>query len=330
MASGGSFGSGTWTTKSSAVAQSHRLAAIVSNRALEEPPFWPKLFAQAEPPRDQSYMDFGSYAELGLLQPKFEGAPPAFDLPLELIPSHAEFQTFALMTSVSHEAQYEDPYDMMGKAAPMLVDSERVTEDTYIHSVINFGFDPDFPMSDGQPLFSANHLLAPIPGGAGPMSAINQTYSNLIGNVAPTAESLQDALLNMSLLRSDRGLPSNRIPLYFVVHPFLEKVAKEIVGSVNAPSSADNRTNVQYGVQEVIADQYLTNPYAWYLSASPQGVDPKSGQSLIVSFQFRNHLRAWFEPATLSWNIAIRFRALWLARDWRGLNASAGAGPYSV
>jgi hypothetical protein len=327
---GGSYGTGQWQTRNSRVAQAHRIAQIVNNRSLEEPPFWPKLFAQAEPPTGQSFVDYGQYAELGLLQPKAEGEVPSFDLPIEMIPSHGEFQTFALMTSISHEAQYEDPYDMMGKAAPMLVDSERVTEDTYIHSVINFGFDPSFPLYDGQPLFSANHLLAAVPGPNGPTSAIGQTYSNLIGNVAPTAEAIQDALLNMSLLRSDRGLPSNRIPVYVVGHPFIEKVLKEIVGSVSAPMTSDNRTNVQYGIQEVVADQYLTNPYAWYLSAAPQGVDPKSGQSLIVSFQFRNHMRAWFEPATLSWNIAIRFRALWMARDWRGINASAGAGPYSV
>ena len=326
----GAIGSGVWQTRDSRIAQSHRLAAIVSNRALEEPAFWPKLFAQAEPPRDQSYVDYGAYAELALLQPKAESEPPAYDMPLELIPSHGEYQTLALMTSISHEAQYEDPYDMMGKVAPMLVDSERVTEDTYVHSVINFGFDPQFPLSDGQPLFSANHLLAPVPSAAGPVSAIGQTYSNYIGPVAPTAEAVQDALLNMSLGRSDRNLPSNRIPVYAVCHPFLEKVFKEIFGSTGAPASADNRTNVQYGVQEVVADQYLENPYAWYLSAAPQGVDPKSGQSLITSFQFRNHMRAWFEPATLSWNIAIRYRALWLARDWRGITGSDGAGPYST
>ena len=320
------YGSGLLVTRDQFYAQTKVQQAIVSNRAMEEPPFYPNIFTEVENDPKRTFMDIGAYAEIGLLQPKTEGAVPASDQPFELIPSHFEFATFGIMTSITLESQYEDPMDLMGKIAPMMADSERVTKDVYYMSTINQGYNPVVTMSDGQPLFSQNHLLAPVDSGVGPISAIGQTYSNSVGPTQLTPESLRAAELLFALMRSDRGLPQTRLQMYLMVHPNMDKVAKEVTGSPNAPFSTDNRVNTEHQAATVLSNQYLVNENAWYLIASPEGINPQSGQSLITSHKFQNSVKVWYDPPTRNWNISDMFRSTWGARDWRGLVASQGAG----
>lgn len=320
------YGSGLLTTRDQWYAQTRVQQAIVSNRAMEEPPWYPNIFQEIENDPKRTFLAIGAYAEMGLLQPKPEGAVPTYDEPFELIPSHFEFATFGIMTSITLEATYEDPMDLMGKLAPMMADSERVTKDVYYMSTINQGYNPVVTMSDGQPLFSQNHLLGPIASGVGPISAIGQTYSNSLGAVQLTAESLRAAELLLALMRSDRGLPQTRLQMYLMVHPSLDKIAKEVTGSPNAPTSSDNRVNTEHQAATVLSNQYLVNENAWYLIAAPQGINPQSGQSLITSHKFQNSVKVWYDPPTRNWNISDMFRSTWGARDWRGLVGSQGAG----
>jgi len=70
------YGSGLLTTRDQFYAQTRVQQAIVSNRALEEPPWYPNIFQEVENDPKRSFVDIGQYAELGLLQPKPEGAVP--------------------------------------------------------------------------------------------------------------------------------------------------------------------------------------------------------------------------------------------------------------
>ena len=77
------------------------LQKIVSHRAQEVPPFYPTVMAEVDNDPKRSFMDIGSYAELGLFQQKDELAAPAYDQPIELIPAHFEFYTYSLASQVS-------------------------------------------------------------------------------------------------------------------------------------------------------------------------------------------------------------------------------------
>ena len=318
-----SFG-GAVTTRTAYYSQTREMQEYVSHRAIEEPPWYPNIFKEQDNDPARSFLDIGSYAELGLMQQKNEGAYPASDQPFELIPSHFEFATFALMASVTLEAQTEDPLHLMGKLAPMLADSETVTQDITANNVINQGFNPVVTLYDGQPLFSNAHLLAPVASNSGPISRVGGTYSNYLGAVQLTPESHNQMELLFALMLSDRQLPSHRIPIYVMCHPNLNKVAREVVGSPNAPNSSDNRTNTEFQQTKVLLNRYLTNQTAWYLVADMSG---SKDYGLITSTKFRNSVEVWRDPATRSWNISNMYRWTYGAKDWRSIAASSGAGP---
>jgi hypothetical protein len=318
---------GNISTRTPYYSQTRTMQEVVSHRAVEEPPFFPNYYAERGNDKERSYIDIGSYTELGLMEQKDEGAPPALDQPWENIPSHFEFATFALMASVTLEAQDEDPLHLMGKLAPMLADSERVTKDITAANPINNGFNGVFTLYDGQPLFSQNHLLGPVVGDTGPVSNIGMTYSNLLGNIQLTPEAFNQMELLFALMLSDRGLPSHRTPIYLMCHPALNKVAREVTGSTNAPTSSDNRTNTEFEQAQVLLNRYLTNEAAWYLFAAPGGLTGGNGHALIYSSKWANSVEVWRDPVTRSWNISNMYRWTYGPADWRGLAASGGAGP---
>lgn len=319
---------GVIDSRTSFISQTKVLQKIVSRRAKEVPPLYPKCFQEIGNDEKRSFMDIGAYAELGLLQQKNEGQAPAADQPFELIPSHFDFYTYALMASVTREGQYEDPLDLMGKLAPMLADSERVTKDTIYWQTIIQGFNPLAVLYDGQPLFSANHLLGAVPGDNGPISKIGQTYSNTLGAVQLTPETVRIAELQFELMKSDRALPSQKTAKYLMCHPNLAKTAQEVLGTPYKPGTSDNTINTEYEALEIFANRYLIDQNAWYVIGAP-AYPNGDGHSLITSHKWQNSVWSWFDNTTRSWNISDEFRSTFGAADWRGLVGSQGAGPQS-
>lgn len=317
---------GIVTTRTSFNAQTKVLQRVVSHRAKEVPPLYPLVFQEVDNDAKRSFLDVGSYAEMGLLQQKNEGSAPASDQPFELIPTHFEFYTYALMASVSREAQYEDPLDLMGKLAPMLADSERVTKDVLYWNTINQGFNPIVLLPDGQPLFSNAHLLSPVVGQSGPFSKIGQTFSNSLGAVQLTPETLRMAEILFETMLSDRALPANRTPKFLMVHPNMVKTAQEVLGSPMAPYSNQNTVNTEYKAAEVLGNRYLTNQSAWYLVGAPSGYPSGDGHGLITSHKWQNSVWTWFDNSSRTWNISDEFRSTFGPTDWRGIVGSQGAG----
>lgn len=316
---------GNIDTRTSWIAQTRVLQKIVSHRAVEAPPLYPKVYQEIGNDPNRTFMDIGAYAELGTYVQKDEGQAPVYDQPYEIIPAHFEFNTYSLAARVTREAQDEDPLDLMGKLAPMLADSERVTKDLIYWNTINLGFDPIQTLYDGQPLFSANHLLSPVPGDAGPISKIGQTYSNYIGAVEITPDSVRLGELLFENMLSDRALPASRTALYLMCHPNKAKIAQEVTGSPYVPGTDENTINTEYQVVKILANRYLTNENAWYLMGPP-GFPNADGHALITSHKYQYDVLSWWDPQTRSWNISEEFRSTFGAADWRSLAGSDGAG----
>ncbi len=317
---------GSVSTRTSYLASRMVLQKIVSHRAEEVPPFYPRIMSEVGNDPERAFFDIGAYAELGYFQQKDEGAAPAFDQPFELIPSHFEFNTFSLAAAVTREAQKEDPMDLMGKLAPMLADSWRSTEDVMYANVWNQAFNPIQTLYDGQPLCSANHLLSAVPGDSGPTARFGQTFSNLLGGVQPSPEALRQMELIFELSLSDRNLPQAREAMYVMCHPNYAKPWREIVGTPYAPNTDQNTINTEYEVVKVLANRYLTNVSAYFLLGAP--TFPKSsGHWVLVSHKWNNEVWTWFDDMTRAWNISSESRVTAGAADWRGVVGSPGAGP---
>jgi hypothetical protein len=311
-------------TRTSFQAASKVIEKAFTNRAQKVPPLYVKFFNVITTDPKRSFATFLPIAELGTLRFKTEGAAPVYDQPFELIPYTVNYFTYAMAATVTEEAQTEDPINFMGKLPAMLADSEQQTKDLIFWNTVNLGFSPNVLGSDGQPLFSTAHPLAPIATPTGVVSQINQTFSNSLGATQLTPEALQQAYILFETLLSDRGLPARRTPVWLLVGPQLAKTAEEILGSPYAPYTNQNTVNVEHETVKLMVVRYLTSSTAWYVFSSPGDLEGDS-HSLFVAHKWENRVSTWMDPQTSNYNIKTSFRSTYGFIGWRGGVASQGA-----
>lgn len=268
------------------------------------------------------------YAGLGSFQEKIEGQPPAFDAPFEMIPFTAVYNTYALAAYVTEEGEIEDPLDLWGKVPGMLAKSERNTQDLQASGLLNFGFNPAVYGADQLPLCAVNHPLGPVAVAGTIYSNVGQTFSNFLGNIDLTPESLHQAEILFETMLDDRGKKDRRTTEWLVVPVNLDKIAKEVLGTPYKPYSADNTINTEYQAQKQYTWRDLTNPYAWFVlgrKGEPDNVDDDC-HGLAVWTKWKNKVKVWEDPATSNRNIKSRYRWALGFWTWRGSVASQGSG----
>jgi hypothetical protein len=311
-------------TRTSIQAASKVLEKAFTNRAQKVPPLYTKFFNIISTDPKRSFASFLPIAELTTLRFKTEGAAPTFDQPYELIPYTLNYFTYALAATVTEEAQLEDPINLMGKLPAMLADSEQQTKDLIFWNTVNLGYNSNVLGSDGQPLFSTVHPLAPIATPTGVISSIGQTFSNSLGATQLTPEALQQAYILFETLLSDRGLPSRRTPVWLLVGPQLAKTAEEILGSPYQPYSNQNTINVEHETVKLMVVRYFTSPTFWMVAAAPGDIEGDS-HSLVVAHKWENRVTTWMDPQTSGFNIKTSFRSAYGFIGWRGVVGSQGA-----
>lgn len=311
-------------TRSSVQAATKVLERAFTNRAAKVPPLYRKFFNVIETDPKRSFATFLPYAELGTLRYKTEGSAPVYDQPFELIPSTFNYFTFSLAAAITEEAQLEDPIGFMGKLPEMLADAEQVTKDLTFWNTLNLGFNPNVVGSDGQPLFSTAHPLAPRSTATGIVSMIGATFSNSLGALQLTPEALQQAYILFETLVSDRGNPARRTPVYLICGPQLAKTAEEVLGSPYSPNSNNNTINVARETVQLMVVRYITSPTFWCIAAAPGDIQGDS-HSLVVGHKWENRVSSWMDPATKNFNMATSFRSTYGFIGWRGIVGSLGA-----
>lgn len=311
-------------TRTSTQAAGKVLEKAFTNRAQKVPPLYTKYFNIISTDPKRSFATFLPIAELGTLRFKSEGAAPTYDQPFELIPYTLNYFTYALACIVSEEAQLEDPINLMGKLPAMLADSEQQTKDLTFWNVLNLGYNANVLGSDGQPLFSTAHPLAPISTPTGVVSAIGQTFSNSLGATQLTPEALQQAYILFETLLSDRGLPARRTPVWLLVGPQLAKSAEEILGSPYTPYNNQNTKNVLEETVKLMVVRYFTSNTFWCVSAAPGDLEGDS-HSLLVAHKWENRVSTWMDPQTSNFNIKTSYRSAYGFVGWRGVVGSQGA-----
>lgn len=313
------------TTRTGINTQNKVLEQAFVDRSNEIPPDYVRFFNVVKPDPTRSFMTWQPWAPTGSLRFKPEGQGPSYDQPFELIPYSVHFFTFAIAVTATREARLEDPAGIVAQIPYMLAESEQFSKDLVFMSTFNLGFASNVLYSDGQPLFSANHPLAPQSTPNGITSAIGMNFSNYMGYTPLTPETHNQARLLMETLLDDRGFPDRRDQVYLLVHPQQIKIAEEIVGSPQAPYTANNATNTEYRQTKVCSSPFLTNPYAWYLLSKQDNPVSGKGHGLVVAHKWENDFYTYYDQRTRNQEMQVSHRSAFGAVTWRGVVGSPGS-----
>lgn len=123
-------------------------------------------------------------------------------------------------------------------------------------------------------------------------------HNNLAAvGAAMSLESLNAARIAM---RRQKGLKDEKIsvrPKYLVVPPELELLAKQLINSTIVPNTTQN-TNPLQGAFEVIVEDYLEDPNAWYVAADPSLIP-------VIEYAFLNGQEGLYTEQQVDFNTDI-------------------------
>jgi len=299
--------------------QSKVLWKVFEKTTPEAPPIFDRWFNEWEGDKERSFFQILPFYGFGPLALKNEGSSPALDQFGEGTASFFPYSTYSLKYGITQEADVEDPMKINGKLPRLLRFAEDQTVELLTWNQFNQAFNASVVLWDGQSLCSTAHPLASQP---------TATYSNSLGAVSLTPETLQQAEILMATLPDDRNLATFRTPKFLVVPPPLQKTAEEIVGSAYYPYTNENRINVQQDKLEPMVSRYITytstGPYPWFVTAG-KGEPGADAHLVFVSFKHRHRQKIWLDDDTGNIYHKTEMRLTQGAVDGRGFVGSQGA-----
>jgi phage major head subunit gpT-like protein len=274
------------------------------------PDQWKEIFSQHVSDKAVEYE-----VEMRLLpmaQFKADGGPVTYgDMAQQYTTSyfHRNFGIgFQITANTIRDNLYKDEWP---RATESGKDSMRQAKNLEGAGILNNGFNTQYPVSDGQPLFSTTH---PVQGNVVPNTFAVPTQLN--------ETSLQDALIGIQKFLNAAGL---RIALQaekLIVPPELQFTADVLLGSKFRTSTANNDISAIYNISSVPmgyrVNQFLTNPSGWFLLSSE-----KNG----FKYYERDPLSIDMFTDTTSRNLNVTFveRYSFGCSNWRAAYASQGA-----
>jgi len=223
---------------------------------------WPSLFKRRTSVRQ--YEDVSYIAPFGTIPTKTEGGAVTYDDPIQGYDKRYTHQTYELAYRITQEMIEDELYGIINQFPAAIGRSMAETRNISGAGIYNDGFDSSVRTGgDGKELFATDHPLV----GSG-------TQKNELTNAADlSADSLEQALIDMRATTDDRGKLLNIRPKFLVVPPELEWTARKLLGSELDPDSANNAINpaAQAGLKLIVND-YLTSSKAWFLIADDHTV----------------------------------------------------------
>lgn len=255
------------------------LAAIFFRQLKDKPPQWEKWMPSRTSRR--AYEEEFKLAGLGQFTFKAEGAVYTFDEPIPGDTLRFVHQTFGLGFRVTEEMLEDDLYGIMQRMSKELARGARLNKEVQAFSVLNNAFDPAFPgYTPAEALCQTGHVLLN-----------GDTLDNLVtGDFSQDA--LQSALEMFDTFTDDRGYKVD-VDAKMVIHsmPDFWEVHKVLKSQLEA-NTADNNINVirtMFGLMPQKVN-YLTDPDAWFVTASKGDIDSGLGARFYirVNDRFRN------------------------------------------
>lgn len=203
---------------------------------------------------------------LGLASIKQEGASVAYgDMGQRYVTNYVHRYAaigFIITRQAMKDNLYQSRFPLQAKA---LKNSLAQTKEILGASVLNNGFDTNYPIGDGKPVFSTAH---PIDGG---------TVANTFTVQADLNEtSLQDAIVSISKFKDAAGLRIMTKPTKLIVPTELQFTAERLLKSEFRVGTANNDINAMYSIGSVPQgyriNHFLTDTNAWFLlTDAPNG-----------------------------------------------------------
>jgi len=260
---------------------------------------------------DKAYEEIVETTGYGLPVQKNEGQSITYDLDGEGYKSRLTHVVWALGWMVSREAVDDNQYKTQAnRRSEMLAFSMRQGAEQVHANIFNRAFTSGYTGGDGALLCSVSH----------PTSSGNQSNRPTVA-VDLNEASLEDELVELKLMKNNRGLRINVMPKRLVVPPQLMFVAQRLLKSTGQSGTANNDVNavksMGYFSEGAFVYDYLTDPDAWFIQTD---VDKS-----LIRYQ-RDGMELSQDNDFDTENAKAKARERYIAgwADWRGLRGSPG------
>lgn len=274
----------------------------------KEPMTWEKYFEKDTSNKYQERVAEGT--TFGLAPVKTEGSPLQYDSDQEGYVAIFQHVVYGLGWIATREEKEDNLYDEVSRSrSTNLAWSMRTTAEFVHANVFNRGFDVNYPIGDGQPLFSASH----------PTLSGNQ--SNLLTAADFSEAAMEDATKAVWRVKNNRGFPINAGVRRIVINPEDAFNVTRVLNSVLRSGTNNNDINALNAmgiVPDVVVSKYLTDTDSWYVQTDvPNGL--MSFWRREVELEKDND----FDTENAKAKATMRFSAG--PGDWRCVFGNAGA-----
>ena len=221
------------------------------------PEEWSQLFEKNS--SKKAYEEDVGLSSFGLASVKPEGSSVSYDTERQGFTSRYNHLVYALGFIITREIFEDDQYDVVGKRkANALARSMRQTKEIVAANVFNRAVTAGYTSGDGATLLSATHA-----------NVSGSQYSNMPTTASDLSEAaLEQANIDISAFRDDRGLLIAAKPRKLVIAPSNMFEAKRILGSAGRPGTDLNDVNALNTlgiIPNITVNHFLTDPDAWFI-----------------------------------------------------------------
>ncbi len=262
---------------------------------------------------DRSFEEEVLQTGFGTAPVKAEGEQVFFDTASEAWTSRWIHETVAMAFAITEEAIEDNLYGTTGKMkASSMGRAMANAKQVKAANVFNNGFSSSsvYAGGDGQPLFSTAH----------PTLAAGTQSNRVSADLSETA--LENALINISLFKDDRGILIGSQAVSLHIPPQLKFVAHRILKSEGRVATADNDTNAMRDMglfsKCYTVNHRFTDTNAWFIRT-----DVPNGTKMFVRAPLATKDDVDFLTGNMRYKARERYSFGW--SDWRQWYGSSGS-----
>jgi hypothetical protein len=244
---------------------------------------------------------------------KGEGSSVSYDYAQETFTARYSHETIALAFSLTEEAIEDNLYDTLSsRYTRALARSMSQTKQIKAANVLNNGFNSSYPGGDGKELFATNHPTLT----AGDQANEPTTAADL------NETSLENAMIDISQFKDERGLKVNVQARKLIVPPQLQFVADRLLNTQLRVATSDNDINALKNMG-MLPDGYVVNHFLTDTDAFFIKTDSPNGMKHFVRSPIKTGMEGDFETGNVRYKARERYSFGF--SDWRGMYGSPGA-----
>jgi hypothetical protein len=244
---------------------------------------------------------------------KGEGSSVSYDYAQETFTARYSHETIALAFSLTEEAIEDNLYDTLSsRYTRALARSMSQTKQIKAANVLNNGFNSSYPGGDGKELFATDHPTLT----AGDQANEPTTAADL------NETSLENAMIDISQFKDERGLKVNVQARKLIVPPQLQFVADRLLNTQQRVATSDNDINALKNMG-MLPDGYVVNHFLTDTDAFFIKTDSPNGMKHFVRSPIKTGMEGDFETGNVRYKARERYSFGF--SDWRGMYGSPGA-----